>query len=98
MTYIVSITSQGQISIPAKLRRKLGLEKHKKASVREEDGKLIIEPVKDFLELGGSLSHKAIKGKSIDEIMKLEDAAIAQGFVERYQKQMESMQKSKSKK
>lgn len=53
--YTVSITSQGQISIPAKLRKKLGLDKNKKALVSEEDGKLVIEPVKDFLELGGSL-------------------------------------------
>lgn len=54
MTYTVSITSQGQISIPAKLRRKLGLDKNKKAFVSEEKGKIIIEPVKDFLELEGS--------------------------------------------
>ena len=55
MTYTVSVTSQGQISIPAKLRRKLGLDKHKQALVSEKEGKIIIEPVKDFLELKGSL-------------------------------------------
>lgn len=55
MIYTVSITSQGQISIPAKLRRKLRLDKNEKALVSEEDGKIIIEPIKDFLELGGSL-------------------------------------------
>lgn len=58
MTYTVSITSQGQISIPAKLRRKLGLDKNKKAFVSEEKGKLIVEPVKDLLELKGSLKTK----------------------------------------
>lgn len=55
MTYVVSITSQGQISIPAKLRRELGLHNGKKALVSVEDKKLIVEPVKDFLELRGSL-------------------------------------------
>lgn len=55
MTYMVSITSQGQISIPAKFRRELGLNKRKKALVSVEDKKLIVEPVKDFLELRGSL-------------------------------------------
>lgn len=55
MSYIVSITSQGQISIPIKFRRELGLDKKRKALISEEKGKLIIEPVKDFLELGGSL-------------------------------------------
>ena len=55
MTYTVSITSQGQISIPAALRRKLGLDKSKKALVSEKDGRILIEPVKDFLEMKGSL-------------------------------------------
>ena len=55
MIYTVSITSQGQISLPAKLRRKIGLDKYKKALVSEKNGKILVEPVKDFLELGGSL-------------------------------------------
>lgn len=55
MTYTVSITSQGQISIPAPFRRKLGLDKSKKAVVTEKDGKLLIEPVRDLLDLKGSL-------------------------------------------
>ena len=57
MIYTVSITSQGQVSIPIQLRRKLNLEKNRKAIVTEENGKVIIEPVKDFLELAGSLKH-----------------------------------------
>lgn len=52
---MVSITSQGQISIPAPIRRKLGLDKSRKAVVTEKNGKLLIEPVKDLLDLQGSL-------------------------------------------
>ena len=52
---MVSITSQGQISIPAPIRRKLGLDKSKRAVVTEKDGKLLIEPVQDLLDLKGSL-------------------------------------------
>lgn len=55
MTYIVSITSQGQMSIPAPIRRKLGMDRSKKAAITERDGKLLIEPVKDLLDLKGSL-------------------------------------------
>jgi len=58
MIYTVSVTSQGQISIPAKLRRQLGLEKTKKVLIFSQDGKLIAEPVKDLLELKGSLKTK----------------------------------------
>lgn len=55
MTYTVSITSQGQISIPARFRREMGLNKSGKATVTLEDNSLVIRPVKDFLELRGSL-------------------------------------------
>lgn len=57
MTYAVSITSQGQISIPAEIRRKLGLSKKSKAIVSVANGNVMIEPVKDFLELAGSLKN-----------------------------------------
>lgn len=55
MTNIVSVTSQGQISIPAKIRRQLGLDKIKRAVVSVQGGKVLVEPVKDLLVLGGSL-------------------------------------------
>ncbi len=55
MTYTVSITSQGQMSIPASLRKKMGLDKSGRALVTEQEGKLVIEPIKDLLELRGSL-------------------------------------------
>ena len=55
---MVSITSQGQISIPIRFRRELGLEKIKKAFVSEDSGRIIIEPARDFLELKGSLKTK----------------------------------------
>ncbi len=71
MTYTVSITSQGQLSIPAKLRRELGLEKSKKAIVSEENGKLIVEPIKDLLDLGGSIktNKKPLSNKELDDIV-----------------------------
>lgn len=55
MTYTVTITSQGQISIPAPIRRKLGLDKLKKAVVTEKNGGFLIEPIQDLLDLKGSL-------------------------------------------
>lgn len=52
--YPVSITSQGQISIPAPLRRLLGFDKTKKAVAYATDEGVLIKPVKDFLELSGT--------------------------------------------
>lgn len=71
MTYIVSITSQGQISIPAKLRGKLGMAKKQKAIVSEENGRLIIEPVTDILSLKGSLKthKKPLSGQQLHDFV-----------------------------
>ncbi len=55
MIYTISITSQGQLSIPAKIRRELGFSKTNKAIVSVDKGKLTLEPVKDLLTLKGSL-------------------------------------------
>lgn len=71
MVYTVSITSQGQISIPAKLRMELGLNNGNKALVSVENKRLIIEPVKDFLELAGSLktNKKPLSNQELDDIV-----------------------------
>lgn len=70
MTFTVSITSQGQISIPIKIRRELGLSKKKKALVSVENGKMIVEPVKDFLELRGSIktNKKPLSNKKLHDL------------------------------
>ncbi|OGM32964.1 hypothetical protein A2803_05215 [Candidatus Woesebacteria bacterium RIFCSPHIGHO2_01_FULL_44_21] len=86
MNYLVSITSQGQISIPAPIRKKLGLNKKGKAYVSEENGKVLVEPVEDIMKLAGSLSKYAIKGKSIAEITKMEKMVWERAAVERYKK------------
>lgn len=83
MLQFVSITSQGQITIPASFRRKLGLDKYPKATVEIKDKQIIIEPVPDLLTLAGKLHDRAIKGKDIDKIIKLEHEAIAQAMVQR---------------
>lgn len=82
MVYTVSITSQGQISIPIQLRRKLGLDKNRTALVTEEEGKIVVKPMKDFLELAGSL-HAYVKGKKPLSNKEL-DEAVAKAVGEEY--------------
>ena len=55
MSYTISITSQGQMNIPAFIRKKLGLSKNSKALVSVKDGGMVVRPVKDFLDLKGSI-------------------------------------------
>ena len=88
MNYLVSITSQGQISIPAPIRKSLGLNKFKKAYVKQIKDTVVIEPVSDILSLEGSLKKYGLKnkGKSIDEIIKMEEKAWENAAAERYRK------------
>lgn len=82
MTYTVSITSQGQISIPIKIRRALGLAKKKKAFVFMEDGKITVEPIKDLLELEGSLKTNK-KPLTNDELHDLTAQAAADEYAQK---------------
>lgn len=60
MNYLVSITKQNQISIPAELVRLYGLADTRKALVYpdRERKRIIIEPIADFMSLKGSLRTK----------------------------------------
>lgn len=71
MTYVISVTSQGQIGIPVKLRRKYGINTNSKVILSEELDKLTIEPVADFLSLKGSLKSdkKPLSNMELDEVV-----------------------------
>ena len=82
--YTVSITSQGQISIPASIRKQLNLHKFKKAIVTVENQKMVVEPIVNLMDLKGSLHKYAKKGISADEIIEAEHKAMEEAAVERY--------------
>ena len=58
MPQIVSITSQGQLTIPASIRDLLGIRERTKATIRVEDDKIVVRPENDFWSLGGTLESK----------------------------------------
>lgn len=84
MSYLVSITSQGQISIPVKIRKELKLSEKKKALVKRVGRKVLIEPVEDLFSLAGAFRHKAIKNKSMREIIEIEERAWEKEAARRY--------------
>jgi AbrB family looped-hinge helix DNA binding protein len=45
MAEMVTVTSKGQLVIPAKLRKKFGIRKGTRMSVREEGNHLILQPI-----------------------------------------------------
>ncbi len=88
--YTVSITSQGQMSIPAPLRQKLGLQKKTKAIASAQNGKLVVEPAQDLLDLYGSLNKYVKKGLSSQQVLKMEKKAVEDARLERYMRKEKS--------
>ncbi len=75
---IVKITRKGQVTIPAQIRKKLGTDI---VEITVREGEVVIKPVK---KLGGALQKYAIKGKPIEEVMRMEKEAIANALREKH--------------
>jgi len=59
MTYIVTVTSQGQISIPAPVRKKMGFPNTRKLVIEmKDDNTAEIRPVIDIMDLAGIFKSK----------------------------------------
>ncbi len=71
MTYIATITSKRQLTIPAELFRKAGFSSGQKVLIDLNEGDLSIKSAFDLIdELEGSVSlPKKIKGKDIDGLI-----------------------------
>lgn len=91
MTYTATVTSQGQITIPVEIRRKLKLDKNRKIVLKLENNTIFMESEPDIMQLSGALSDRAIKNKSIDEIIKIEEDAVGEAVAEQYRKKMKKM-------
>jgi AbrB family looped-hinge helix DNA binding protein len=58
MEKIVTITSQGQLTLPKALRKAFGIKGTTKALVRKEGNLIMVQPKGDFWSLAGSLDSK----------------------------------------
>ncbi len=52
---IVTITSQGQLTIPRGVRKHFGITGSTKARLRTDGHRIVVEPQNDFWSLSGSL-------------------------------------------
>lgn len=55
MDYIVTITNQGQLTIPKAIRDFFSISGATKARIRVENKKIVVEPKADFWSLSGTL-------------------------------------------
>jgi AbrB family looped-hinge helix DNA binding protein len=90
MNYYVTLTSQGQVSIPSEIRRHLHLEKNDKLVVSLNQGKdeISLKPAPNILNYFGKLNHKSIKNKNTTEIIKIENEIINEASLNNYKKKV----------
>lgn len=92
MPYTVSITSQGQVTIPKPIRDKYGIKSGSQALVEDQDNCFKITPYtdNDFFSLFGIGKNnprvKANKGKPLQKVIEEETKAFHQGIVDSYLK------------
>ncbi len=72
MNQIATVTSKGQLTIPVTIARKLGVKSGEKVNVIEENGRIIITPLRQLVkDLAGSINiPKQLKEKGIDEVIR----------------------------
>lgn len=65
----VTVTSKGQVTIPADLRRKFRIEEGSKVEIVEEDGRIVVKRKTSIYDLAGSSSEKG----GVEELKRILD-------------------------
>lgn len=74
---LATVSSKGQVTLPAKIRAKLGIQSKDKVQFFIRDDEIVIRPVPSFRELRGSIHPK--KG----DIRKTTGEAVAEHVLEK---------------
>jgi AbrB family looped-hinge helix DNA binding protein len=69
MTTEVVVKRKGQITIPAKMRKKLGIEENSKLQLEEQDDTIILKKSPSIFDLAGSGAGKG----NVEELKKMLD-------------------------
>jgi AbrB family looped-hinge helix DNA binding protein len=65
----VTVTSKGQVTIPADLRRKFKIEEGSKVEILEEDGRIVVKRKISIFDLAGSSAGSS----DVEELKRLLD-------------------------
>jgi len=84
---MVSITSQGQITVPINMRKYLGVQKKQMIKAQAVNGKIILEKITDIEDLAGIFADQAkkiTKGMTRKQILEAEEKAAEEGWTNRF--------------
>jgi antitoxin PrlF len=61
----VRVSDKGQVTLPAQIRRRLGIKSRSRLEVEVRNEEIVLHPVKSIMDLAG-IFHDAAEGKSTD--------------------------------
>ena len=67
---LATVSSKGQITLPAGARRALGIKTHDRVVVEVSNGAILIRPVRDFFELKGFLGKASSRREEREAMMR----------------------------
>jgi len=87
---LISVTSQGQITIPASIRRLLGISTGSSIAIDVKGDNIILKKPNDVFSRLGVHKDKSLKGKSFEEVLQIEENAFEYGVSKKFVKNNET--------
>jgi len=83
---VIRVSRKGQATIPKKLRERFGIETPGKVLIREEEGKIVVEPLPSVEEMQGVHAGRYEKGDVLQHLreMKEEDKQLEREHDKRF--------------
>lgn len=83
MRYFATVTSQYQITVPKEIRKKLKLKSKDKIFFDiDHKNEIKVSKGHSFMDLAGKYHSYALKNKTLDETLKIEQEALEEAIVE----------------
>lgn len=71
---IIRVSKKGQATIPKELRERFGIETPGKVYIREEEGKIVVEPLPSIDEMRGTHAGEYETGAVLEHLRDMKDA------------------------
>jgi bifunctional DNA-binding transcriptional regulator/antitoxin component of YhaV-PrlF toxin-antitoxin module len=84
MKHFGKLTKHNRLTLPKWVLNEASIKTGDSLRYTVEEDSIVVTRVATFDEVAGSLHKYAIKGKSIEEVMEMEERAIEDGYSEGY--------------
>jgi len=71
---VIRVSKKGQATIPKELRERFGIETPGKVLIREEDSKIVVEPLPSVEEMQGIHAGRYEKGEVLEHLRSMKEA------------------------